>query len=121
MTIVTRAELLVAAAWMLACTGEIAGKGTGAGPDEGESVPGGGGTNSAAPTPEECETTIAPGRTPLRRLTATEYNNTVKDLIGDASAPADKFPPPEESAGFLNNADVYTTTELHVEAWFNAA
>ncbi len=29
---------------------------------------------------------------PLRRLTRREYNNTIRDLTGDRSAPADKFP-----------------------------
>ena len=71
--------------------------------------------------PTTCAANIVPGRTPLRRLTATEFNNTVKDLIGDTTQPANSFPPPEESSGFLNNADVYTTSELHVEAWFKAA
>lgn len=71
--------------------------------------------------PSICETTTAPGRTPLRRLTGPEYNATVRDLLGDTSAPANNFPPPEESVGFLNNADVYRTTDLHAEAWLTAA
>jgi hypothetical protein len=99
---------------------------TGADPDGSTSGGGSmsGGTGNTLPpelTPEACKTTVAPGRTPLRRLTMTEYNNTVEELVGDTTAPANKFPPPEESAGFLNNADAYQTGELHVEAWFNAA
>ncbi len=107
------------AASSVACTGEVAGGSTRA--SDATGGVGGGSTLPPELTPEVCATTVAPGRTPLRRLTATEYNNTVRDLVGDATAPADKFPPPEESAGFLNNADVYTTTELHVEAFFTAA
>ena len=34
----------------------------------------------------------AAGPTPLRRLDRREYNNTVRDLLGDNSSPADKFP-----------------------------
>lgn len=96
------------------------------GPGDGNATGGmsGGGTSNVVPpvlTPEACKASAIPGRTPLRRLTMTEYNNTVKELVGDSTSPANKFPPPEESAGFLNNADVYQTTEFHVEAWFNAA
>jgi hypothetical protein len=82
---------------------------------------GNGGTGAVLTVPPECRTTPTPGRTPLRRLTATEYNKTVRDLLGDTTSPADSFPPPEEAAGFLNNADAYQTTELHVEAFFDAA
>jgi hypothetical protein len=102
----------------VACTGEIiGGRASTRGDDDDD------GQFSSAPelSPEYCASNIAPGRTPLRRLTATEYNNTIRDLLGDTSAAADKFPPPEESAGFLNNADVYTTTELHIEAFLTAA
>ncbi len=34
----------------------------------------------------------AVGPLPLRRLDRREYNNTVRDLLGDTSRPADKFP-----------------------------
>ncbi len=33
-----------------------------------------------------------PGRSPVRRLTRFEYNNTVRDLLGDKTRPADQFP-----------------------------
>lgn len=80
-----------------------------------------GGTGAVLTVPPECRTTPTPGRSPLRRLTATEYNNTVRDLMGDTTYPADRFPPPEEANGFLNNADAYQTTDLHIEAYFDAA
>jgi hypothetical protein len=116
----TRVGLVtVTSALALACGTETAGPG-------GDATGGtsSGGSGSMIPpniTPEACKASAIPGRTPLRRLTMTEYNNTVRELVGDTTSPANKFPPPEESAGFLNNADVYQTTELHVEAWFNAA
>ena len=31
--------------------------------------------------------------TPIRRLTRLEYNNTIRDLLGDATNPADALPP----------------------------
>ena len=32
-------------------------------------------------------------QTPVRRLTHNQYNNTVRDLLGDFTRPADQFPP----------------------------
>ena len=39
-----------------------------------------------------------PGPAVFRRLTRAEYNNTVRDLLGDRSAPADAFPADSLSA-----------------------
>jgi hypothetical protein len=82
---------------------------------------GGGGGASVAPTPEQCKTALFPGRTPLRRLTAAEYNNTVHDILGDTSSPGNDFPPPAEGSGFSNDADAYQTQVVDVQAWFTAA
>ena len=38
----------------------------------------------------------------LRRLTHSQYNNTVRDLLGDYSRPADRFPPEDFVNGFKN-------------------
>jgi hypothetical protein len=73
------------------------------------------------PTAAECKTGTYPGRTPLRRLTAAEYNNTVRDLLGDTSSPGNDFPPPSEGSGFSNDADAYQTQVVDVQAWFTAA
>lgn len=56
------------------------------------------------------------GRNVIRRLTAYEYNNTLRDLLGlDLKFAADL--PPEGSAkeGFKNNTSVLGTSALHVE------
>jgi hypothetical protein len=46
-----------------------------------------------------------PGRAGMRRLTRREYNNTVRDLFGVTTNPADKFPSDGGGgAGFDNNA-----------------
>ena len=47
---------------------------------------------------------ISPGDAPIRRMTHFEYNNTVHDLLGDTTSPADTFPPDEVSGGFNNQA-----------------
>jgi hypothetical protein len=45
----------------------------------------------------------APAHTQLlRRLTHSQYNNTVRDLLGDYSRPADRFPPEDFVNGFKN-------------------
>jgi hypothetical protein len=82
---------------------------------------GGSGSGNVAPTPEQCKTALFPGRTPLRRLTAAEYNNTVRDILGDTTSPGNDFPPPAEGSGFSNDADAYQTQVVDVQAWFTAA
>ncbi len=59
--------------------------------------------------------------TPLRRLTRFEYDNTVRDLFGITSSPADAFPADEISDGFSNNALVLTVSSLHAERYLDAA
>ena len=56
----------------------------------------------------------AAGAMPLRRLTRREYNNTVRDLLDDASKPADGFPADKDSefgfrrAGLVSSQDFST-------------
>jgi hypothetical protein len=57
---------------------------------------------------------------PLRRLTNEEYNNTVRDLLGDTTRPADAFPPDEAVAGFENNT-VSPVTQALVERYLDTA
>ena len=64
--------------------------------------------------------TPSPGASPIRRLTAWEFNNTVRDLLGDDSRPADSFPL-EGGSGFDNNADVGTVTRLMAEKYMTAS
>ena len=46
-----------------------------------------------------------PGARPLARLNRTEYNNTVRDLLGVDFRPADDFPQDDSGYGFDNIAD----------------
>jgi len=71
--------------------------------------------------PAHCSGQITPGPAPLRRLTKTEYNNTVAELLGDTSRPADAFPPEEETLGFDNNASGRGVTQVHIERYMAAA
>lgn len=48
---------------------------------------------------------VDPGRSPLRRLTRYELDNTLRDVLGDSTHPASKFLPPDQGH-FSNNADV---------------
>lgn len=59
--------------------------------------------------------------TPIRRLTRFEYNNTVRDLLGDNTSPANALPPEEEVAGFDNQAGALTTSDLLVEQYVSVA
>jgi hypothetical protein len=65
--------------------------------------------------------TAEPFFSPLRRLTRQEYNRTVRDLLGDDSAPADRFPADEVSGGFGNNAAVLGVSPLLAEKYQEAA
>lgn len=72
------------------------------------------------PALQFCET-ARPGKSPMRRLTRFEYNNTVRDLLGDTARPADRFAPDEESLGFDNNATVLGVTPVLAEQYMVAA
>ncbi len=57
----------------------------------------------------------------VRRLTHSQYNNTVSDLLGDFTRPADQFPSEDFLDGFKNRAEAQTIPPLLAEAYMNAA
>ncbi len=57
----------------------------------------------------------------LRRLTHSQYNNTIRDLLGDQSAPANQFPPEDFVNGFKNQYQAQNLSPLLVEAYSAAA
>jgi len=57
----------------------------------------------------------------LRRLTNSQYNNTIRDLLKDTSNPANNFPPEDFVNGFKDQYDALTVTPLMAEAYGNAA
>ena len=69
----------------------------------------------------EAECWDAPAFRGLQRLTRTEYNNTVRDLLGDTEAPGNTFPADDYSHGFDNIAEVLTLSPLLVEKYELAA
>ena len=62
-----------------------------------------------------------PGRVTARRLNRTEYNNTVRDLLGVDPKPADDFPQDDAGYGFDNIADVLSLSPVLMEKYVTAA
>jgi len=98
-------------------TGASQQTGTGAG---GSTTAGTGGGTGAGTL--DCSA-IKPGRSPLRRLTTYEYNNTVRDLLGDTSNPGSLFPAQTQTSGnmFGNDADFQSVQDSLPEAYAGAA
>jgi len=94
-------------------TGATTATGTG-----GDSVTGTGGSTVVV----QCNG-IAPGRSPLRRLTTYEYNNTVRDLLGDTTNPGSALPAQVDSKQnpFGNDADEQTPNDVLVEKYQTVA
>ena len=90
------------------------------GSPSGPGLPGGMGNPSAPADPN------AAGPQPLRRLDRREYNNTVRDLLGDTTRPADRFPSDRDTefvfrhAGLVSSQD-YSTIQDAAEALAAAA
>jgi hypothetical protein len=57
----------------------------------------------------------------LRRLTHSQYNNTVRDLLGDRSLPANQFPPEDFVNGFKNQYAAQNLSPLLADAYSTAA
>jgi hypothetical protein len=61
------------------------------------------------------------GRVTMRRLNSTEYNNTVRDLLGTSLRPADAFPPDEVSDGFNTIGSTLAIPPSRLESYEAAA
>jgi hypothetical protein len=68
-----------------------------------------------------CGEVLRPGPAPVRRMTRFEYNNTVRDLLGDDTSPASDFGAEEEALGFNNNAANLVTSSALAEKYMVAA
>jgi hypothetical protein len=62
-----------------------------------------------------------PGRVTARRLNRTEYNNTIRDLLGVDFRPADDFPQDDSGYGFDNIADALSMPPVLMEKYLRAA
>ncbi len=80
---------------------------------------GGAGGMGGAPVPDVC---ADPGRPVMRRLNRFEYDNTLRDLLGDDSRPAARtFPEDDLGYGFDTVGDTLNVSPLHLEAMLGAA
>lgn len=70
-----------------------------------------------APPPLDCSE-LQPGRAPMRRLTVEEYDNTIRDLLGDTTGPAARLIDDERG---VSSADARLVTVLLVEQYMAAA
>ncbi|WP_437821828.1 DUF1587 domain-containing protein [Sorangium sp. So ce1078] len=92
------------------CTGRVGNLGTSGEPDPDEE------NSPTTVDPPVCEEgAVYPGRAPLRRLTRFEYNNTVRDLLGDTTDPAFSLPSEDVGNGFGNDADTLSVSSLLAE------
>ncbi|HZL57685.1 MAG TPA: DUF1592 domain-containing protein, partial [Bryobacteraceae bacterium] len=57
----------------------------------------------------------------LRRLTHSQYDHTMRDLLGDQTAPAGQFPPEDFINGFRNQSRGQSLSPLLIEAYSGAA
>ena len=120
------AALTTAAAVGAGCTGRIersaatageTGGSTGVGSGMGGGMATGMGGSASTGSGGGAVTCVSadPGRVTIHRLNDVEYNNTVRDLLGDTTQPASAFPPDTGGANFDNNADVLATSPLLFE------
>ena len=72
------------------------------------------------PEPQSCDGP-APGQAPLHPLTRFQYDNIVRDLLGDISHPAQAFPPENEVDGYRTNASANHANPSLVEHYLTAA
>ena len=72
-------------------------------------------------TPRCDRTTAAPGGSRSAASIASEYNNTIRDLIGLDLRPADEFPADDVGYGFDNIGEVLSTPPILVEMYLAAA
>ena len=77
----------------------------------------------ARTTPEAARPQSAskPVQVAMRRLTHSQYNHTVRDLLGDQTNPANQFPAEDFVNGFQNQADAQSIPALLEEAYGAAA
>jgi hypothetical protein len=57
----------------------------------------------------------------LRRLTHSQYNHTIRDLLGDQSGPANQFPIEDFSNGFKNQVQAQSLSPILIDAYSGAA
>ncbi len=75
----------------------------------------------SALTKIDCTGPKDPGRVTIRRLNRAEYNNTIRDLCGVDTNPAEEFPADDVGYGFDNIGDVLSFQPILMEKYLAAA
>jgi hypothetical protein len=88
---------------------------TGDGPSDGRADAGATAEASADAAASSAAADI--GAVTIRRLNAVEYDNTVRDLLGDTSHPASAFPPDDGAYGFTNIGEALSISPLLLEQY----
>src|SRR5262245_37388462 len=103
--------VLAGLAAVVSCAGTVGDDTESSGGDDttgaGGTTSGGGKGGKVLPSPD----------TGLWRLTRTEYNNTVRDLLGDTTQPGNALLPDATFNGFDNNAEKLTTDLLAADKY----
>jgi Protein of unknown function (DUF1592)/Protein of unknown function (DUF1588)/Protein of unknown function (DUF1595)/Protein of unknown function (DUF1587)/Protein of unknown function (DUF1585) len=121
MTTTYRRTCFVFLLGILGCTGNITPDTQGGAGNGNTAATGGNNSGTGGNSAAMCNSSITPGPSPMRRLTRWEYNNTVADLLGDASQPALAFVPEAVQLGFDNNADGATLSAVLISQQDDAA
>lgn len=103
----------------IGCIGEIGGTGGGVEPGPVTNPP----ITKPDPmvTPAMCANAApSAGVAPLKRLTRSQYNNTIRDLLGITTSPATSFAADEKVGPFFSNSSA-PVSELLTEQFLNAA
>lgn len=101
----------VALGALTACDGSIGGGSDGGGGALGTAGTLNGGGSSALAGSGPGSDPNAVGPRPLSRLTRREYNNTVRDLLGDTTRPADAFPEDRDRAFLFRRSGLVATQD----------
>ncbi len=60
---------------------------------------------------------VAMGRPAFRRLTASQFDNTVRDLLGDRTSPSRRLPPEDFVDGFKNQVPAQASSPILIEGY----
>ncbi|MBL8888618.1 MAG: DUF1592 domain-containing protein [Planctomycetaceae bacterium] len=69
----------------------------------------------------DCSQGAVPGQVTIRRLTRSEYRNSIRDLLGVDYLPASAFPGDDSGYGFDNIGDVISLPPVLMEKYLDAA
>ena len=69
----------------------------------------------------DAETAKRPPEVVLRRMNRSEYNNTIRDLLGVDFQPASRFPDDPQAGGYDNVGTALTISPLRMELYYDEA